>query len=102
MPKVDLTTRPPIQRLLQVSAGETGPAGTVAGSLLAWWNATSCGGFELTDLWAVDDAIARDMLATAAFRNTPAFSRRLRSRGPVRAARRPVAAGAGRDERCLT
>ena len=35
--------------------------------LLAWWNAGSCGGFDLTDLWMVDRKIADDMLATAAF-----------------------------------
>jgi len=45
----------PSQRLLQVAA-----------SLLAWWNAKSCRGFDLTDLSPVG-AIARDMLATAAF-----------------------------------
>jgi len=57
----------PIQRLVQVAAGETGQAGTVAVSLLAWWNAKSCRGFDLTDLWTIDDAIARDRLVTAAF-----------------------------------
>ncbi len=66
MPLVDVATLAPTQRLLQVAAGETGQAGTVAASLLAWWNAKSCRGFNLTDLWTVG-AIARDMLATAAF-----------------------------------
>ena len=55
MPLVDVATLAPTQRLLQVAA-----------SLLAWWNAKSCRGFNLTDLWTVG-AIARDMLATAAF-----------------------------------
>jgi hypothetical protein len=32
----------------------------VANFLLAWWN--ECGGFDLTDVWAVDTAIAVDMV----------------------------------------
>jgi hypothetical protein len=35
----------------------------VADFLLAWWNAPEYGGFDLTDVWAVDAAIAQDMLA---------------------------------------
>jgi len=34
--------------------------------LLAWWNAAECGGFDLTDLWGVDAAIAADMLTVFA------------------------------------
>ncbi len=67
MPLVDVATRAPIQRLVQVAAGNTSQSGTVGASLLAWWNAKSCRGFDLTDLWTVDNAIAREMLATAAF-----------------------------------
>ena len=33
-----------------------------ANFLLAWWNAGECGGFDLTDVWAVDTSIAVDML----------------------------------------
>lgn len=51
----DVATRAPIQRLLQVAA-----------SLLAWWNAKSCQGFDLTDAWTIG-AVVRDRLATAAF-----------------------------------
>src|SRR5262249_49030195 len=40
-----------------------GQSRIVANFLLAWWNAASCGGFDLTDLWAVDTSIAEDMLA---------------------------------------
>lgn len=28
----------------------------------AWWNAGDCGGFDLTDLWMLDRAIADDIL----------------------------------------
>jgi predicted lipid carrier protein YhbT len=38
----------------------------VANFLLAWWNAEECGGFDLTDLWAVDVAIAADMISVFA------------------------------------
>jgi len=34
--------------------------------LAAWWNAGECGSFDLTNLWAVDDAIATDMLTVFA------------------------------------
>jgi hypothetical protein len=37
----------------------------VANFLLAWWNAGTCGGSDLTDLWMLDRAIAGDILATA-------------------------------------
>lgn len=50
-------------RLVKIAKSDTGQAKRVADFLLAWWNAGSCGGFDLTDLWAVDTAIARDMLA---------------------------------------
>lgn len=50
-----------LERLIQIARGDTGQSRKVAGFLLAWWNAGSCGGFDLTELWAVDAAIARDM-----------------------------------------
>ncbi|MGH6629451.1 MAG: DUF7673 family protein, partial [Burkholderiales bacterium] len=33
----------------------------VADFLLAWWNADECGGFDLTDTWALDWEIAQDV-----------------------------------------
>lgn len=50
-------------RLVKIAKGDTGQSKTVANFLLAWWNAGSCGGFDFTDFWAVDTAIAHDMLA---------------------------------------
>lgn len=35
----------------------------VANFLLAWRNAGSCGGFDFSDLWMVDTAIAEDIQA---------------------------------------
>lgn len=51
-----------LERLLSIAASDTGQSRRVANFLLAWWNATDCGGFDLTDLWAVDSEIAADML----------------------------------------
>jgi len=48
-------------RLIKIAKSDTGQSRRVADFLLAWWNAGSCGGFDLTNLWAVDGAIAEDM-----------------------------------------
>jgi hypothetical protein len=55
-----------LRRLIAVARQDTGQARRVANFLLAWWNAETCGGFDLTDLWNVDDAIAADMLTVFA------------------------------------
>jgi hypothetical protein len=54
--------RAALERLLDIARGDTGQSRKVANFLLAWWNAGECGGFDLTDVWAVDTAIAVDML----------------------------------------
>jgi hypothetical protein len=51
-----------LERLIDVAQRDTGQSRIVANFLLAWWNAGECGGFDLTDVWAVDTAIAKDML----------------------------------------
>ena len=51
-----------LERLLDIARGDTGQSRKVANFLLAWWNAGECGGFDLTDVWGVDTAIAVDML----------------------------------------
>ena len=51
-----------LERLICVAQGDTGQSRKVANFLLAWWNAGECGGFDLTDVWDVDTAIAVDML----------------------------------------
>jgi hypothetical protein len=55
-------SRAALERLIQVAQGDTGQSRIVANFLLAWWNAGECGGFDLTDVWGVDTAIAVDML----------------------------------------
>lgn len=54
-----------LRRLLDLAHGDTGQSGRAANFLLAWWNATSCGGWDLAELWAVDRAAADDMLGVA-------------------------------------
>ncbi len=51
-----------LDRLLEIAQRDTGQSRIVANFLLAWWNARSCGGFDLTDLWGVDVSIREDML----------------------------------------
>ncbi|SEK11992.1 ParB/RepB/Spo0J family partition protein [Achromobacter sp. NFACC18-2] len=51
-----------LARLIKAAVRDTGQSRRVASFLLAWWNATSCGGFDLADFWSVDAEIADDML----------------------------------------
>ncbi len=51
-----------LDRLIIIAQSDTGQSRRVANFLLAWWNAGNCGGFDLTDLWMVDRAIADDIL----------------------------------------
>lgn len=51
-----------LARLINIAQCDTGQSKSVADFLLSWWNATSCGGFDLTDFWSVDAEIAEDML----------------------------------------
>lgn len=50
-----------LERLIAIAKSDTGQSRKCADFLLAWWNAGSCGGFDLTTLWGVDTAIANDM-----------------------------------------
>jgi hypothetical protein len=54
--------RSALERLIAIALCDTGQSRIVANFLLAWWNAEECGGFDLTEVWAVDTAIAVDML----------------------------------------
>jgi hypothetical protein len=54
--------RAALERLIRVAQGDTGQSRIVANFLLASWNAAECGGFDLTDVWGVDAALAADML----------------------------------------
>ena len=61
----DLTSaeREALERLIKHAKSETGQSRRVADFLLAWWNAGTCGSFDLTTLWGVDAEIAMDMVA---------------------------------------
>lgn len=61
------TAEEALNRLLAAAQKDTGQSRRVADFLLAWWNADSCGGFDLTDLWAVDEEIAEDMVTVFAY-----------------------------------
>lgn len=54
-----------LDRLIAIAQSDTGQSRRVANFLLAWWNAGSCGGFDLTDLWMLDRPIADDILTVA-------------------------------------
>lgn len=56
-----------LENLLSIAKRDTGQSRRVADFLLAWWNPGQCGGFDLTTLWGVDDAIAADMVTVFAF-----------------------------------
>ena len=53
-------------RLVDIAKRDTGPSRRVSDFLLAWWNSAKCGGFDLTNLYAVDDVIATDMVTVFA------------------------------------
>lgn len=50
-----------LERLIAHAKRGTGQSRKVADFLLAWWNAGKCGGFDLTVMWALDEAIVTDM-----------------------------------------
>lgn len=52
-----------LERLLSIAASDTGQSRRVADFLLAWWNAGSCGGFDITTAWGLDTAIADDVIS---------------------------------------
>ena len=51
-----------LQRLIGIATTDTGQSRAVADFLLAWWNASACGGLDLTSLWSVAPPIRDDML----------------------------------------
>lgn len=58
---MDQRERESLERLIAHAKDGTGQSRLVADFLLAWWNPSNCGGFDLTSLWGVDDSIANDM-----------------------------------------
>ena len=54
-------------RLFAIAARDSGQSRRVADFLLAWYNAKENGGWDPTDLWNVDEAIADDLLIVLHF-----------------------------------
>src|SRR5580698_379801 len=63
MPKHDQTIAglEALTRLIEIAQKDTGQSRRVADFLLAWHNAAENGGWDVTDLWNVDQSIADDM-----------------------------------------
>ena len=59
--------REALERLIAHAKRDSGQGQRAAGFLLAWWNAAECGGFDLTNLWTLDEGIAADMATVFAF-----------------------------------
>lgn len=55
------TFKEELETLLQVAMCDTGQSGRVANFLLSWWNADTCGGFDLTDFWGLDRELVQSM-----------------------------------------
>jgi uncharacterized membrane protein YdcZ (DUF606 family) len=50
-----------LERLIDLAKSDTGQARRAANFLLAWWNGDDHGHFDVTDLFAVDSAVAADI-----------------------------------------
>jgi hypothetical protein len=59
--------RAALERLLQHAQRDTGQSRRVADFLLAWWNAGSCGGFDITTSWECDSEIVDDIVTVFGF-----------------------------------
>lgn len=51
-----------LERLIAIAKRDTGQCRRVADFLLSWWNADTCGGWQVTDVWSLDRAITDDIL----------------------------------------
>ena len=50
-----------LDNLSRIAKGDTEDSRRVADFLLAWWNSGSCGSFDLTNLYRLDQAIVEDV-----------------------------------------
>lgn len=56
-----LAEKQSLENLLKIARGDTGQSRRVADFLLAWWNASQCGGYDLTTAWGLDEDIMEDV-----------------------------------------
>ncbi|MFT0172082.1 hypothetical protein ACLKMY_24245 [Paraburkholderia mimosarum] len=54
--------RQALERLLNIAQGNCGQSRRVADFLLAWWNPSTCGGYDLTAAWGLDEEIVEDII----------------------------------------
>ncbi|ABO59604.1 hypothetical protein LA345_41305 (plasmid) [Burkholderia vietnamiensis] len=50
-----------LERLLAIASGYTDQSRRVADFLLAWWNPASCGSYDITSGWGLDEDITEDV-----------------------------------------
>lgn len=55
------TFKEELEKLLQVAMSDTGQSSRVASFLLSWWNAGTCGGWDMTDFWGLDRELVESM-----------------------------------------
>lgn len=58
--------RAALERLLEIAEHDSGGSRRVADFLLSWWNPVTCGKFDPTDTWYLDQAVCDDMLLVLA------------------------------------
>jgi hypothetical protein len=56
------TEREAVERLIKHACGDTGQCRIIADFLLSWWNGSTCGKFDLVDLWGLDEDLQRDAI----------------------------------------
>ncbi|HEY0124494.1 MAG TPA: hypothetical protein VGC14_22585 [Rhizobium sp.] len=59
---MDPTLLEAFERLIAVARQDTGQGKRVAAFILAWWNAGANGGFDLSDLFALDASTCEDLI----------------------------------------
>lgn len=64
---MDEETKIALARLVALASEDTGGSRVAANFLLAWWNAAELGGFDLTEMWLLDELSVRDLLLVAGF-----------------------------------
>ena len=64
---MDEETQIALSRLVALAMDDTAASKAAANFLLAWWNAGDLGGFDLTQLWLLEDLAAADMIQVFGF-----------------------------------
>ena len=59
---MDTNQRQALERLIAIAKRDTGQCRRVADFLLSWWNADTCGGWQVTDVWSLDRSIYEDIV----------------------------------------